>query len=156
MASLEVKAGISLGSVVGLGGAFVAARLYIRDVVYDTLVKEYNYKKMRDSLESLARAYGGSLNLPDAKSFAESLVPLWSFDTPYTAIEDVLKNGRKSKFWPKKYKKTPKGGRQVEDALFKALRAAYYTPSDATSEEMARAALTAFTVEFAKAKLSLR
>ena len=156
MASLEVKAGISAGSVVGLGGAYLGVRLLIRNVVYDTLVTEYNYPSIKKLLDGVVKPYGGNLNLPDAQSFADALVPIMSFASPYTAIDDVLKKGRESEFWPKKYKKTPTGGRLVEDALFKAFRAAYYTPADATAEEMGRIALTTFTVEYAKAKLALK
>lgn len=156
MASLEVKAGISAGSVVGLGGAYLGVRLLIRNVVYDTLVKEYNYPAIKKLLDGVVKPYGGNLNLPDAQSFADALVPIMSFASPYTAIDDVLKRGRKSEFWPKKFKKTPTGGKLVEDALFKAMRAAYYTPADATTEEMARAALTTFGVEYAKARLAIK
>jgi hypothetical protein len=154
MASLEVKAGISAGSVVGLGGAYLGARLLIRNVVYDTLITEYNYPSIKKLLDGVVKPYGGNLNLPDAQSFADALVPLWSLSSPFAAIEDVLKKGRKSEFWPAKFKKTPKGGKLIEDALFKAMRAAYYTPADATAEEMGRTALTTFTVEYAKARLA--
>jgi len=80
-------------------------------------------------------------------------VPIMGTATPYAAIEDVLAKGRASDYWPKDYKKTPKGGKDVEDALFKAMRSAYYTPADATTAEMAQAALTTLTVELAKKKL---
>ena len=154
MASLEVKAGISAASVVGLGVGYFGLRLLVRNVVYSTLRDEYGYDKIKQTLDSTGKTFGFDLNLPTMSDFAEALVPVYSIATPFAAIEDVLANGRKSAFWPKKNKQTPKGGKKVEEALFKAMRAAYYTPEDATTQQMATVAGSTFATELAKSVLA--
>ena len=134
----KVVVGVTAAGVATTG--YVALRLFIRSKVYDALVDEYDYPSLRTKVEMFSEAFGINANLPTASEFAESLVPVFSVVTPYAAIEDVLRNGRRSAYWPDNRRKTPKGGEKVEDLLFKALQAAYYTPEGASNKQMFAAA----------------
>lgn len=132
------------------GTGFVALRLLIRAKVQEALVAEYDWPGLKAKLDRYAAGFGINLNLPPADKFAEALVPTWSVATPYTSIEDVLRNGRSSPYWPADYKKVPKGGERVEPYVFKMLEAAYYTPAGASNQDMAAAAAGALVTEFAR------
>lgn len=140
MPTRKATIGIGAGTVIGMTSGFVGLRLIIRSLVEETLVKDYNYDKIVDTLQKQA---GMNLNLPPARAFARALVPLWDLSTPYTAIEDILAKGRKSQYWPPRYRKTPKGGEKVEKAIFRAMRAAYYAPPDTSSKELTQIAVVA-------------
>jgi len=144
----KVVLGATAAGVAGAG--FVTLRLLIRSKVEEALVGEYDWPGLKSKLDRYASGFGVSLNLPPAREFAEALVPVWSFTTPYMTIEDVLRNGRSSPYWPEAYKKTPKGGEKVEPYVFKMLEAAYYTPVGATNQDMAAAAAGAFVTEVAR------
>ena len=140
MARNVKAAAIGAGAFIGLSSAYVALRYYIRGEVLKSLKDEYKYPVIKENLDRLASVQKYKLGLPTAEEFAESLVPIASIASPYQAIEDVLKNGRKSPFWPEKYRKMPKGSERLEPAVFRAMQAAYYTPEGATGTEMAAAA----------------
>lgn len=134
----KVIVGVTATGVVGAG--YLALRMYIRSRVYDALVVEYDYPKIRSNINLFASGLGVDANMPTAKEFSESLVPLLGVVMPNAAIEDVLRSGRRSAYWPENRRQSPKGGEQVEALLFKMLQAAYYTPEGASNKEMLAAA----------------
>ena len=105
------KKGIVIGgSTLAVGGlaAWVAIRLYTRQRVLEEL-----------ELEGLSQAFSiarqGSLmvsglglnldlNLPPPVELAKSMVPLFGFNSPYAALDDIAIHGRASKYWPKDYR----------------------------------------------------
>ena len=110
------------GATLGLAG-FVGLRLYIRREVERTLLVDYAYNQQLS--KNLATALVASqYNLPTAGELAASLVPLWSMTGPYTAIEDVLKNHRKSVYWPA-HRRTSKAPAWVDNAVFGILKTMY-------------------------------
>jgi len=141
----KVVVGVTAAGVATTG--YVALRLFIRSKVYDALVVEYDYPSIRAKVDLFAEPFGIKANLPTASEFAESLVPVFSVVTPYAAIEDVLRNGRRSAYWPENRRKSPQGGEKVEDLLFKMMQAAYYTPEGATNQQMLAAVGGALTEE---------
>jgi hypothetical protein len=152
--SAEKIAGISLSSLALVGGGYLGLRAFMRHKVHEALVVEYEYPQLRRKLYQFTEPFGIDIGLPTAEEFAASLVPIADYATPFAAIDDVLAKGRKSKYWPAKYKKTPKGGEKIEPILFKAMAAAYNTPSSATSYEMAREAIAVLAAEALSGKLS--
>lgn len=110
------------GTALGLAG-FVGVRLYIRREVERTLLVDYEYNKQLS--QNLATALVASqYNLPTAGELAASVVPIWSTTGPYTAIEDILKNRRKSVYWPA-HRRTSKAPAWVDKAVFGILQAMY-------------------------------
>lgn len=110
------------GTALGLAG-FVGLRLFIRSEVERTLLVDYEYNKQLS--KNLATALVASqYNLPTASELAASLVPLWSMTGPYAAIEDVLKNHRKSAYWPA-HRRTSKAPAWVDRAVFGILKTMY-------------------------------
>ena len=154
MPSGVVKAGISSASLVSMGAGYIGLRLLVRNVVLGKLRDEYGYPKIKETLDKTGRTFGFDLNLPKMSDLAESLVPIYSFSTPYSAVEDILAKGRSSAYWPKKNKQTPKGGKKVEDALFAAMRSAYYLPEGTTTQQTATVAGTTFATAIAQSLLS--
>ena len=113
-----MKAGrvVAIAGTAGLAGfiAFIGVRRYIRGEVVRTLREDYQWDaKLAQFPFSLV---AGAMNLPSAEELADSLVPLWSVVGPYAAIEDVLKNGRTSVFWPEK-RRAWSVSKQVRDLL---------------------------------------
>jgi hypothetical protein len=93
---------LATGGVVAAGG-FVALRLYMREETRKTLKDEYNYGDIVKVARTMAKL-GVDVKLPTAKEFADAMVPLFGTNHPKTAFEDILKNGRKSEYWPAAYK----------------------------------------------------
>ena len=127
------------GGVVAAGG-FVALRLYMREETRKTLKDEYNYGDIVKVARTLGKL-GVDVKLPTAQEFADAMVPLFGTNHPKAAFEDILKNGRKSEYWPAAYK-TGAASAAFEPLLLKALSGAYYTPEGASKSDMAIAALT--------------
>lgn len=146
--SERLVVGLTASGVAGAG--WVGLRLYIRNRVYLALVEEYDYPGLVAKMQQIATPLGIDLNMPPAEAFSESLAPIWSLTTPYDAIEDVLAKGRSSIYWPVNYRKTPKGGEDVERIIFVALSAAYHTPEGASKKEMSSAAAKAAVKEMGK------
>lgn len=95
-----------IGATVAGFGTFgwVAFRTYVRSRVVETLNTRYKYDETVATLSQL-KGLGIDLKLPAAEEFAESAVPVWSVVMPDEAFADILNRGRKSVYWPKKYKK---------------------------------------------------
>lgn len=92
---------ITTVAVAGAGTlGWVAFRLYVRSRVVETLNTEYGYDAKIAALGPLRDA----LRLPSAAELAESVTPVWSVTMPEAAIKDILTKGRKSPFWPEKYR----------------------------------------------------
>ena len=142
----KVVVGLTATGVAGAG--YVGLRMYIRSRVYSALVDEYGYPDIRSKINLFASGFGVEPNLPTAKEFSESLVPLFGIVMPNAAIEDVLRRGRKSEYWPENRKRTPKGGEAAEDLLFKMMQAAYYTPEGASNQQILAAAGGAVAEEY--------
>ena len=154
--SAEKIAGVSVTTLAALGGGYLGLRAFMRHKVHEALVVEYEYPQLRRKLYQFTEPFGIDIGLPTAEEFAASLVPIVDYATPFAAIDDVLAKGRKSKYWPEKYRKTPKGGEKIEPVLFKAMAAAYNTPASATTYEMAREAISVLAAEALAGKLSKR
>lgn len=130
---IAVTAGaLSLAGFVG----FVAVRRYIRGEVARTLREDYQFDEKQAQFPYVLVAE--AMNLPSSAELADSLVPLWSTMGPYDAIEDVLKNGRKSAYWPEKRRtlNVPKQARdllatagltpeKIDQGIFQTLRTIY-------------------------------
>jgi len=136
---------IGVGSAAAAVGGFVAFRLYVRSETKKTLTEEYRFDEVFEFFDNIGEAYllstGKSLNLPTYDEFVVALVPVWGVTMPKAAIADVLKNGRESVFWSDAHRKPV--NRAVESQIFRAMRAAYETPEDATLTEMLAAATLA-------------
>jgi hypothetical protein len=154
--SAEKIAGVSVTGLAALGGGYLGLRAFMRHKVHEALVVEYEYPQLRKKLYQFTEPFGIDIGLPTAEEFAASLVPIVDYATPFAAIDDVLAKGRKSKYWPKKYKKTPPGGEKIEPILFKAMTAAYRTPATATSYDMAREAIAVLVAESLSGNLTKR
>jgi hypothetical protein len=130
---------VGVGSAAALGYAWYEVRLYMRDAVVEKFNTEYKYDRVTKAVKTAAAAFGKDVRIPTARDFANSMVPLLGFNTPYTAIDDILEKGRKSRYWPAKFKK---GGvsAAMEPYLLAAMKGAYNTPDDATNAQMAVAA----------------
>jgi hypothetical protein len=108
---------------VGLFG-WVQLRLYARREVLRVLnapgPEGYEYDKKMQS--GIFGKFGSTLlNIPPARALAESTVPLWETTHPYDAFDDILANGRRSKYWPKGYNSLlPKA---ADEHIFATLRA---------------------------------
>jgi hypothetical protein len=121
---MKNKAAVALvgGTALGVAG-FVGLRLYIRSEVEKTLISDYAYDKQLS--KNLATALVASqYNLPTASELATSLVPIWSTTGPYAAIEDVLRQRRKSAYWPE-HRRSSKAPAWVDTAVFNILLAMY-------------------------------
>jgi hypothetical protein len=121
---MKNKAAVALvgGTALGVAG-FVGLRLYIRSEVEKTLISDYAYDKQLS--KNLATALVASqYNLPTASELATSLVPIWSTTGPHAAIEDVLRQRRKSAYWPE-HRRTSKAPAWVDTAVFNILLAMY-------------------------------
>ena len=131
---------LATGGVVAAGG-FVAVRLYMREETRKALKDEYNYGDIVKVARTMAKL-GVDVKLPTAKEFAEAMVPLFGTNHPKTAFEDILKNGRKSEYWPAAYK-TGAASAAIEPLLLRAQSGAYYAPEGASKGQTALAVLEA-------------
>ena len=111
---------------VGVAG-WVAFRIYLRQRTMEELEKE-GLLAGGGIAQGVAGAFGLTLNLPPATTLARSMLPIWSTNTPYEAMDDILKNGRESEYWPEDYRQ---GGTLaamgLEDELFR-LASKYQSP----------------------------
>lgn len=131
--------------LVGLGvagasvGGWVAFRQFVRVKTREALVQEYGFDRFlarADDFESLARLANPdfTLNLPTLDELVVALVPIWDTALPDAAFADILKNGRKSQYWPEKYKKPV--NEAAEREIFRLLRAAAETPEGASTQDL--------------------
>jgi hypothetical protein len=134
---------VGLG-VAGAGvGGWVAFRQFVRVKTREVLVQEYGFDQFllrKKDAEALARLVDPdfTFNLPSMDELVVSLVPIWDTILPDAAFADILKKGRKSKYWPEKYKQPV--NERVEREIFRALRAAAETPEGASTTDMLLAA----------------
>ena len=133
---------IGVSAVGTLSFAYYRLRLYMRDEVERTFNEEYKYDRMIGAAKTAFALVGKDVKLPSARNFANAMVPLLGLNTPYAAIDDILVKGRKSEYWPPKFKE---GGVSAtfEPYVLAAMRGAYNTPEEATNAEMATAAAKA-------------
>lgn len=140
---LLVGGAVAGGSVV----AWVAFRAYVRSETIRVLNTKYGYDEMVAKTAKL-KTFGIDVNLPSASEFAESLVKTWDTTLPDKAFEDILKQGRKSEFWPENYRSTKY--KKIEPFILKTLSGAYYTPEGTDTKEMGIAAAFALTQELSE------
>ena len=138
MARKNPNATLITGGVVAVGG-FIGLRLYMREETRKTLKDEYNYGDIVKATRTLAK-FGVDVKLPTAQEFADAMVPLFGFNHPKTAFEDILKNGRASEYWPAAYKKGAASA-AFEPLLLRALSGAYYAPEGASKAQTALSVL---------------
>ena len=111
--------------------AYIGLRFFIRYKVYQTLVAPeseggYDYENMLNQ-NILVKSSAKALDLPTARELSVSVVPIMSFVGPFTAIEDILAKGRKSKYWPPNRRKS-KAPKAVDQMAFGIMRQMYYAP----------------------------
>jgi len=139
-------AGAAAVSLLAIG--WYGARVVMRKETAKTFRQDYSYDNVKKVADT-ARALGYDIKLPTADEFAKAMVP-WTtpgfpwiaYNTPYTAVEDILDKGRKSVYWPKGYKKGAASAK-AEPIILKAMSGAYYTPEGASNKEMVTAAVMA-------------
>ncbi len=95
---------LALGTVGGAVVVWMGVRYFIRDQVLSTLnapgPEGYEYDKKMNS--GLLASFGSMVfNAPTAQDLAISTVPYFGWNHPYTAFDDILVKGRRSKYWPK-------------------------------------------------------
>jgi hypothetical protein len=146
----KTKILIGAGSVAAGVGGWVAFRMFVKSKTREALVEEYNFPDVLAYIKLLEKGSGGDWNLPNVEEFLDGLVPVWSVTMPKAAIEDILKNGRKSAFWSSKHKKPANAA--SEKVIFKALLSAYETPEEATGIEMATAAGLSLLEDYVEGK----
>lgn len=137
----QKKVLIGVGTAAVAAGGFVAFRLYVRAETKKALIADYRFDEVFEFIENVEDATGKDLNMPSYEEFVTALVPIGSLTMPKDAIADVFKNGRDSRFWSAEHTKPV--NREIESYVFKALRAAYETPEDATLTEMLAASTLA-------------
>lgn len=131
---------LASGGLLAAGG-FVGVRLYMREETRKTLKDEYKYGDIVKVARTLAKL-GVDVKLPTAKEFADAMVPLFGINHPNAAFEDILKNGRKSQYWPAAYK-TGAASAAIEPLLLRALSGAYNAPEGASKAQTALSVLEA-------------
>lgn len=131
-----------------LGVLYYGARKVMRAETAKAFREEYNYDNVYRVAQT-AKTLGFDIKLPTVDEFAASMVPMYlnrfpylAFNTPYTAVEDILAKGRKSAYWPKGYKKGAASAK-AEPIILKAMEGAYYTPEGASNKDMVTAAVMA-------------
>lgn len=140
---MNVRPLIIAGTAAGVGTlGWVAFRLYVRSEVVRVLNEQHRFDETIQSLAVL-KAVGLDLKLPTAEEFAESLVPLWSTVMPEAAVMDVLEKGRKSPYWPEKYREGSAAAK-LEPYVLAGLRKSAQSGAS-TPEEGTRALLTGIT-----------
>lgn len=115
-------AGVTVSATGILG--WIALRTYVRKQVLATLnapaPEGYDYDNtMRKNI--LLQLGSSILRIPSAAALAESTVPIWSTVHPYDAFDDILVQGRNSKYWPKGY--TSVLPKVVDSYIFATLKA---------------------------------
>lgn len=135
-------ASVGITAVGTVSYAYYQVRLYMRDEIVRTFNEEYKYDRAIDAAKAALALLGQDVRLPSARNFANAMVPLLGLNTPYESIDDILAKGRKSQYWPPKFKE---GGvpEVFEPYVLAAMRGAYNTPEEATNVEMATAAAKA-------------
>jgi len=100
----KITIGAGLTGTLTLGAVgWLGVRLYTRQRVLEELETKglssmFGFAKQATSFVSL------DLNLPPPVILAKSMVPLWGFNTPYAALDDISVHGRESKYWPSDYR----------------------------------------------------
>jgi hypothetical protein len=135
-------ASVGVTAVGAVSYAYYQVRLYMRDEIERTFNEEYKYDRMIGAAKTAFALVGKDVKLPSARNFANAMVPLLGLNTPYDSIDDILAKGRKSQYWPPKFKE---GGVSAtfEPYVLSAMRGAYNTPEEATNAEMAAASAKA-------------
>ena len=109
------------GGAIGVGGlTFVGIRYALRMEVAKTIAVDPMYQRTRQIADASSSLLGFDIGLPQPDELAASLVPLFSTVSPYEAADDIQFNGRRSKYWPKKYRRSDIPP-QVEDALMRLM-----------------------------------
>lgn len=130
-------------TAVGVGvTGWLAVRYYIRSQVVEQLNAKYHYDSTVAQIR-LLNAVGLNAQIPTAAEFAKSLVPLWSPVMPQEAIEDILKYGRQSRYWPAAYR-TGSVMALVEPYLLAGFRDAYYGNKHASPNQVAATVISGF------------
>jgi hypothetical protein len=97
-------AGVSVTSMALLGvGGWVALRIHTRNKTALELEEE-GVLQQAGLAQGVADLFGVDLNIPPPGRLAETMVPIWSTNSPYTALDDILINGRESIYWPPEYR----------------------------------------------------
>ena len=112
-------AGVSVTSLALLGvGGWVALRIHTRNKTALELEEE-GVLQQAGLAQGLADLFNMDLNIPPASRLAETMVPIWSTNSPYEAVDDILINGRESIYWPPDYREgSPLAALGLERKLF--------------------------------------
>jgi len=109
------------GGAIGVGAlGFMGMRYALRMKVEQTIAEDPTYQQIRKVADTSIALVGFDIGLPPAQALANSMVPLFSTVSPYEAADDLSINGRRSKYWPRKYKKSDIPP-NVEDALMRLM-----------------------------------
>jgi len=109
------------GGAIGVGAlGFMGMRYALRMKVEQTIAEDPTYQQIRKVADTSIALVGFDIGLPPAQALAHSMVPLFSTVSPYEAADDLSINGRRSKYWPRKYKKSDIPP-NVEDALMRLM-----------------------------------
>ena len=133
----KVLIGTGIAAVVGVGG-FVAFRSVVRNEARKVLIDQYRMDKAFTGLEVLESASGKNWNLPTFEEFLEAITPTWSLVMPEGAINDVIRNGRESAYWPDQYRQPT--NKTTEGIIFAALRGATESEGDLITDVLKSAA----------------
>jgi hypothetical protein len=69
--------------------------------------------------QGIADLFDMDLNIPPAWRLAETMVPIWSTNSPYEALDGILVDGRESVYWPPEYREgSPLAALGLERKLF--------------------------------------
>jgi len=93
------------GVAVASTAAWVGYRTYLRAEVLKELEQTQLVRGWAVA-DYLSKGLGVKMNIPAPEELAKSLVPIWDTTSPYKAIEDVLQNGRMSRYWPAAYRES--------------------------------------------------
>lgn len=122
----------------GVGG-WVAFRQFVRVKTRAALVTEYGFNRVLSGVDTSELLTGMDFNLPTLDELVVSLVPIWDTIMPDEAFSDVLEKGRKSRYWPEKYKRPVDA--EWERRIFLAMKKASESPDDASPIDMAATAI---------------
>lgn len=119
LAIATISAGVIAAGISG----WVGYRLYLRKETLAEL-RRTKYVRTASVAEYISQGLGIDLGIPTPEELAEALVPIWDYRSPYEAVEDVLRNGRGSAYWPAAYRESGDVA-ALEPALFEIARRLY-------------------------------
>ena len=96
---------IALGGLGVAASAFAGSRYLLRNEVQLSIEESEGYSRALVASKAMSLV-GIDIGLPSPEELAGSLVPIVSTVSPYEAAEDIVVNGRASRFWPEAYRRS--------------------------------------------------